>query len=52
MAGVGDILICVHRSTEGAFDHDKNLYRAPNPKDIKEVSEKALKGQAISHNVA
>jgi hypothetical protein len=50
MVGVGEIIIYVHRTAPG--QHERTHPPAQDPKQIKVVSEKALKGQAISHSVA
>ena len=47
--GLGEILVCVYRSKE-LDTLDDYLHQAPLD-SVTELSEKALKGQAISHGV-
>jgi len=48
MAGVGEVIVYLHRTRREGAEH---IIVRPEPKVVKEVSEKALKGQAISHSV-
>lgn len=49
MASVGEIYVYVHRTAPG--NAAVSNFPTPDPKQIGRVSEKALKGQAISHSV-
>jgi len=48
MAGVGEVIVYVHRTRREGLER---MMVRPEPKVVKEVAEKALKGQAISHSV-
>jgi len=48
MTGVGEVIVYVHRTRR---EGSEQMMVRPEPKVVKEVSEKALKGQAISHSV-
>jgi hypothetical protein len=47
--GLGEILVCVHRSYE--TDIPESYYVQKPLESVTEMSEKALKGQAISHGI-
>lgn len=49
VAKVGEIIVSVYNTRLGHIEEAS--YATNNPREVREVSEKALKGQAISHSV-